>query len=268
MSNLATMLFGAALAFAPAFMHAQTPQPAQPGNSNRQATPANPRSPGGNNSGYNGSQTGVTDAAATVGAATDNNSQSANPSRSKSAGNAPASGAYNGSQTGVTSGAGTIAAAPPSTALRAGGSSSGAGRIPRTSGRTPNFNGTWTLNIEKSSWGKKAKPQSVIVNVEQSQPELKYSGTATDTNGNQTTFDLDAANDAHEHAVKTSYGPGKITLKRIDAYTVTSDFHSDDGKFTETATTAVSRDGRTLTRRMHTKGPDGDVSWTEVYNRK
>lgn len=254
MSKLATMLFGAALAFATAFMHAQTPQPAQPVNSNRQATPANPRSPGGNNSGYNGSQTGVTDAAATVGAATDNNSQSAATPPHKS--NAT-SGAYNGSQTGVTSGAGTIGAASPA-----------AGYTPRAAARTPNFTGTWALNIEKSSWGKKAKPQSVIVNVEQSQPELKYSGTATDTNGNQTTFDLDAAIDAHEHAVKTSYGPGKITLKRINAYTVTSDFHSDDGKFTETATTAVSRDGRTLTRRMHTKGPDGDVSWTEVYNRK
>ena len=255
MSKLAITAFGAALAFVPAFMHAQTPQPAQPVNSNRQATPANPRSPGGHNSGYNGSQTGVTDAAATVGAATDNNSQSANPSRGKTAGNTPASGAYNGSQTGVTSGAGTIAAAPPHTGTP-------------TTGTTPNFNGTWTLNIEKSTWGKKAKPQSVIVNVQQSQPELKYSGTATDTNGNQTTFDLDAAIDAREHAVKTSYGPGKITLKRINAYTVASDFHSDDGKFTETATTAVSRDGRTLTRRMHTKGPDGDVSWTEVYNRK
>lgn len=104
--------------------------------------------------------------------------------------------------------------------------------------------------------------------MEQSQPALKYSGAITDTNGSQTTFDLDAAIDARQHSVKTSYGPGKITLKRLNAYTVASDFHSDDGKFTETATTAVSRDGRTLTRRIRTKGPDGEASWTEVYDRK
>ena len=266
MSRRATMAFGAALVFTPAWIFAQTPQPAQSVNSNRQTTPANPRNPGGNNSGYNGSQTGVTDAAATVGAATDNNSQSTNPSPGQKKANAN-SGAYNGSQTGVTSGAGTIEAAPPNAQnLRARGSSNGGGRTTTSAG--PNFTGAWSLNVAKSSWGKKAKPQSVVVNVQQSQPELKYSGTTTDTDGNQTTFDLDAAIDAREHSVKTSYGPGKITLKRINAYTVTSDFHSDDGKFTETATTAVSHDGRTLTRRVRTKGPDGDASWTEVYDRK
>ena len=254
MSRLASMAFGAALVLTHAYGQAQTPQPAKPVNSNRQANPANPRNPGGNNSGYNGSQTGVTDAAATVGAAADNNSQSSGSNPAASKGNTT-SGAYNGSQTGVTSAAGTIAAAPPS-----------AGRIPAGTG--PNFTGTWSLNIGKSSWGKKAKPQSVVVNVEQSHPELKYSGTTTDTDGSQTTFDLDAAIDARQHSVKTSYGPGKITLKRLNAYTVASDFHSDDGKFTESATTAVSRDGRTLTRRMRTKGPDGDASWTEVYDRK
>ncbi len=119
----------------------------------------------------------------------------------------------------------------------------------------PNLSGTWNLDVAKSSWGKKAKPQSVSVQLEHNEPNLKYSGVATDADGNQTKFDLDTPIDGQEHPVKTSYGPGKIAIKRVNPYTTNSVFQSDDGKFTERAITTVSRDGRTLTRAMHTKGP-------------
>jgi hypothetical protein len=133
--------------------------------------------------------------------------------------------------------------------------------------QSPNLTGSWTLNVEKSSWGRKAKPQSVTVNVNQSNQSLKYSGDTVDFDGKQSTYDVDVPVDGQQHPVKTSYGPGQMVVKRSNPYTITSDFHSDDGKFQETATTTVSQDGRTMTRRMHTKGPDGEASWTELYER-
>lgn len=132
----------------------------------------------------------------------------------------------------------------------------------------PNLTGTWNLNVAKSSWGKKAKPQSVVVNVTHTEPQLKYSGTSTDANGNPSAFDVETTIDGQEHPVKTSYGPGKMVLKRVNPYTISSEFRSDDGKVSESATTTVSRDGRTLTRRMHTKGPEGEATWTEVYDKQ
>jgi hypothetical protein len=132
----------------------------------------------------------------------------------------------------------------------------------------PNLTGTWNLNVQKSSWGKKIQPQSVVVNLEHAEPRFKYSGATSDINGNRNTFELDTTIDGQEHPVKTSYGPGRMTMKRSNPYTITSDFRSDDGKFAETATTTVSPDGRTMTRRMHTKSPDGEATWTEVYDKQ
>ena len=132
----------------------------------------------------------------------------------------------------------------------------------------PNLTGTWNLDVSKSSWGRKAKPQNVVVRVEHSEPQLKYSGTVTDVNGDQTTFEVATTIDGQQHPAKTSYGPGEITVKRINPYTLTSEFRSDDGKFEETATTMVSPDGRTMTRHMHNKGPDGEATWTEVYDKQ
>jgi hypothetical protein len=136
------------------------------------------------------------------------------------------------------------------------------------SAQVPSLSGTWVLNVDKSSWGKKAKPQAVTVKVEHNEPSLKYSGITTTTDGEQATYDLDTTIDAAAHPVKTSYGPGQVTMKRVNPYTVSSEYKSDDGKFQESATTVVSPDGKTMTRRMHTKGPDGEGSWTEVYDRQ
>jgi len=134
--------------------------------------------------------------------------------------------------------------------------------------QAPNLSGTWKLNAQKSSWGKKPKPVNVIVTVEHNEPQFKYSGTVTDANGNPSNFAVECPIDGQEHPVTTSYGPGKIAIKRLNPYTTESTYKSDDGKYTETATTSVSRDGKEMTRRLHSKGPDGDATWTEVYDRQ
>ena len=44
-----------------------------------------------------------------------------------------------------------------------------------------NMTGSWHLDVDKSKWGKKKKPQSVDVNIEHNEPALKYSGNVVDT---------------------------------------------------------------------------------------
>jgi hypothetical protein len=59
-----------------------------------------------------------------------------------------------------------------------------------------------------------------------------------------------------------------MTLRRVSPSVTVSDFQSDDGKFSETARTTVSSDGKQMVREIHAKSPDGETSWTEVYDRK
>jgi hypothetical protein len=128
----------------------------------------------------------------------------------------------------------------------------------------PNLSGTWHLNVEKSVWGRKPKPQSVVVTIEHTEPTLKYSGVVTaDADGGGRPFEFRGAFDGKEYA----YRDGTISLRRIDAHTTTSVYKSSDGAVTETARTTLSRDGRTLTRVIEGKGSDGRFRWTEVYER-
>jgi hypothetical protein len=131
----------------------------------------------------------------------------------------------------------------------------------------PNLTGTWNLNGEKSHWGKKEKPAAVIVQIEHNEPAWKYSGTVTMPDSEQKKFSYDGAIDGKEHDAISTYGPGKMSIKRLNRFTTVSSFHTNDGRFVETATT-TSTDGRVMTRRMHLKSPDGEVSWVEVYEKQ
>src|SRR6185312_16314046 len=113
----------------------------------------------------------------------------------------------------------------------------------------PNLSGTWKLNVEKSRWGKKEKPVGEIVKIQHDEPTWKYSGTVTLPNSEEKTYSYDGALDGKERPVTTAYGPGKITMKRTNRFTIDSVFRSDDGRFTETASTN-STDGKTMTRRV------------------
>jgi hypothetical protein len=127
--------------------------------------------------------------------------------------------------------------------------------------------GTWHLNVAKSSWGGVNKPLSVILEIVHKEPMLNYHGVVQYASEDTRDFAFSGALDGSSYAMSRSYGDGMITLRRIDAWTVESTFRSNDGLYTETAQTTVSRSGRTLTRRLRVQGPEGRKSWTEVYER-
>jgi hypothetical protein len=131
----------------------------------------------------------------------------------------------------------------------------------------PNLTGTWKLNVQKSQWGKKAAPVSVIVVIEHQEPAWKYTGTVIEANNDEKKFTYEGVIDGKERDATSGYGPGKMTMRRVNRFTIQSVFHSTDGRFTETAQTA-STDGQVLTRRMNLKSPDGTVSWVEVYEKQ
>jgi hypothetical protein len=131
----------------------------------------------------------------------------------------------------------------------------------------PNLTGTWKLNVEKSKWGKKEKPTSVIVHVEHNEPAWKYSGVVTLPNSEEKTFSYDGAIDAKERDATSAYGPGKMTVRRVNRFTIDATFHTNDNRYIETASTS-STDARVMTRRMHLKSPDGEVSWVEIYDKQ
>lgn len=142
-----------------------------------------------------------------------------------------------------------------------------------TAAQVPDLSGTWQLNVAKSHWAKHPKPASGMIKIEHHEPELKYSGTVifpTGVTGGEhaRTFAFQGAIDGKEYPVTGTLGEGRMEFHRVNPAVVTSRFESNDGGLMQTARTTLSADGRTLVRDIHAKGPQGDESWTEVYDRR
>ena len=135
-------------------------------------------------------------------------------------------------------------------------------------GQTANFSGSWYLSVEKSHWGSKPKPFSVVLVIEDKDPALQYRGTVTHVNEDTRDFTFSGAIDGKEYPMVSSIGPGIAVLRRVDANTFESAFRNADGTRLETATTSLSRDGRSLTRKISQKTPEFARTWTEIYERR
>lgn len=131
-----------------------------------------------------------------------------------------------------------------------------------------NLTGNWRLNIDKSDWGTKPKPLSVVLSIEHKEPILTYSGSVMYAGEDTRDFGFFGAIDGKPYTMARSFGNGTAVLRRIDSTTFDSVFRSTDGAYTETSRTTVSRDGKTLTRKLRLQTPEGTRSWTEVYERR
>lgn len=138
--------------------------------------------------------------------------------------------------------------------------------------QTPDMSGTWRLNVEKSVWGKHPKPSGATVTIEHREPSFKYSGDIATGLGSESadhrTFSFEGAVDGKEYPVGGSAGEGMVMMKRVGDRTIVSERKGPDGKVLETSKTSISHDGKQLVREMKAAGPNGDVSWTEIYDRQ
>lgn len=138
--------------------------------------------------------------------------------------------------------------------------------------QTPDMSGTWRLNVEKSAWGKRSKPSGATVTIEHREPSFKYSGDIATGLGSESadrrTFVLEGVIDGKEHPVSGSAGEGNVVMRRVSDRAIVSERRGPDGKLLETAKTTISHDGKQLIREIKALGPNGEVSWTEIYDRQ
>jgi len=136
-------------------------------------------------------------------------------------------------------------------------------------GENANLSGTWNLNVEKSRWGSKPKPVSVVLVIDHKDPALHYRGTVTQSGDNAREFTFDGAIDGQEYPMDSAIGPGVVVLRRVNASTIESQFRGKDGTRSENTRTTLSSDGKVLTRTITEKTPEsGTKTWTEIYDRR
>lgn len=131
-----------------------------------------------------------------------------------------------------------------------------------------NLSGNWQLNVDRSKWGNMNRPVSVILTIVHQEPSLSYHGSVQYANEDVRDFGFSGAIDGKPYPMSRSYGDGEIVIIRIDGRTIESTFRTADGNTIETARTIVSRDGRTMERRLRLTTPEGTRRWTEIYERK
>ena len=138
--------------------------------------------------------------------------------------------------------------------------------------QAPDLSGTWRLNVEKSSWGKRPKPSGATITIEHREPSFKYTGNVATQLGSETadkrSFHFEGAIDGKEYPVGGSAGEGTVILRRTSPTTIVSERKSPDGKLLETAKTSITGDGKRMIREVKAAGPEGEIFWTEIYDRQ
>jgi hypothetical protein len=131
-----------------------------------------------------------------------------------------------------------------------------------------NMSGSWVLNEKRSRFGDNPRPANVTLNVQHEEPKLKYSGEVNHANeGHNIDFSFDGTIDGKQHTIKEDRGDRQVTFRRVNDRVVESVSKWSDGELRSTIT--MSRDGRTLERRMNFKDRDGKRrEWVEVYEKK
>jgi hypothetical protein len=114
--------------------------------------------------------------------------------------------------------------------------------------------GTWKLNPAKSKYDPGPVPKSnTIVITAAGEGRLKVSASGTDGNGNPTSVEYTVATDRKDVPVKGAPAYDGLSASRIDPNT-TQLTRKKGGKVVQTATRAVSSDGKTMT--VTTTGTD------------
>ena len=113
--------------------------------------------------------------------------------------------------------------------------------------------GTWKLNAAKSKYDPGPVPKSNVIVISAAGSSIKVSAKGTDGGGKPTSADYTVALDGKDVPVKGQPAYDTTSAKRIDANT-TELTRKKAGKVVQTATRAISSDGKTMT--ITTTGTD------------
>jgi hypothetical protein len=133
------------------------------------------------------------------------------------------------------------------------------------------WTGTWKLNPEKSKAPGGRIPHPISTNVIDVQGDtMRMVADHTDTEGNLEHVEYTATLDGKIHPVtSTPAGPNPYTIsvKRIDART--REFTEVLGTVTISGRDVLSEDGKTFSRIVELKGPDGsDLSVLQFFEKQ
>jgi hypothetical protein len=128
--------------------------------------------------------------------------------------------------------------------------------------------GTWVLNVAKSSYtpGPPPKEQTSVFTVTGQTVKAATKGTSAD--GKPTSTDYTANFDGKDYPVKGNPDWDAVSLRRVDSQTIEFT-RKRAGKVVQTATSAVSKDGRTRTVTASGVNAQGQkIQTTGVYDKK
>lgn len=106
--------------------------------------------------------------------------------------------------------------------------------------------GTWKLNVAKSTFGPGMTPRSVVSTVRLEGESVRMSGVRIDADGIRTEAKFTAKLDGKDYPIQGTNHAHTVSLKRVDSRTVERT-DKRDGKVIETSKTVYSDDGKTST---------------------
>jgi hypothetical protein len=118
----------------------------------------------------------------------------------------------------------------------------------------PDFTGNWTLNLDRSNFGKAPKPTRMTLTVSR-EGDLMRAIETTDSQVGPSDSQSDWVLDGKEHAT-SSATPGKV-LTRWEGNTLYTERRADDGSFTQRIWLSLSPDGKTASEKVWTRGSEG-----------
>jgi hypothetical protein len=130
--------------------------------------------------------------------------------------------------------------------------------------------GTWKLNAEKSKYTGMKGPTSLTRTVAADGDSVKYSFEGTGADGKAVAYGFTVKYDGKDYSTTGTgmpYSADHIAIKRVGTNKFSATLKKD-GKIIGTSTSAVSKDGKTVT--LIGKGTvDGEaVSSTQVYDKQ
>jgi len=128
--------------------------------------------------------------------------------------------------------------------------------------------GTWKLNMEKSKFSPAAPVKSLTSIREASDGGVKVTTTGEQADGTAINASYSAKYDGSESPV-TGAPYNTISLKQVDADTVTFTQKMKDGKYSVTGRSVISQDGKTMTTTMEgTNAAEKAYSATMVWDKQ
>lgn len=128
----------------------------------------------------------------------------------------------------------------------------------------PDFSGNWTLNLDKSKFGKAEKPNGMTLKVTRD-GDVTHAVQTINTQGGPVDSESNWVLDGKEHDTNAP-APGKL-LTRWEGNTLYSERRTNDGSFDEKIWLAMSSDGKTVTEKVVTKSTEGTNVSNLVWER-